>query len=1003
MNFKRKTFLKAAGVFATGFCLFRKNVFAGNSSSLFNGIAGEKQDAGVPGPASIFQRGTKTIYTSAKDELKYIGMPVGGICAGQLYLGGDGQLWHWDIFNEYISTGGSHYFDPLQPGSTSIQSFSITIDGKAEKPINKEGFKDISFRGEYPIGTIVYKDAGYPLEIKSEVFSPFIPLNIDDSSLPATIIKLTITNRSDKAVQGKLTGLIQNAVCNRSGQYFKGERMTKHIKEHDMSVLFCTASPQPENSQRRPTIVFANFEGNDYGDWHTDGVAFGNGPAHARAFMQHLSGFEGNGWVNTRATGGNAGGVPGKLRSPDFIIGRKFIRFLIGGKTHGKTCINLLAGNEVVRTATGKNDQYMDWFYWDVNDLTGKTAAIEIEAVADDSRGRINVDQIEFTDEETWGTMAEQHDFGTMAFATLNPQINDTRVGSGHPQPLNKTQTDGMSRHLFLPAGKEQTITFILSWHFPNLTDPGPGRYYATRFKDAYAVARYVATNFDRLATQTCCWCDTWYDSSLPYWFLDRTFANTSTLATSTAYRFVDGRFWGYEGVGSCPGTCTHVWHYEQAMGRLFPQLDINLRERTEYNPARGFGNDGQIAYRSDTTPHYAIDGQAGTILRTYRDHQMSADDLFLTRNWAAVRKSIQWLIDQDGTGNGILKQKQFNTLDAEWYGSIPWLSGLYLAALKAGEQMAKEVGDQKFAALCAKIASAGKINFVKTLYNGEYFEQVADAMHKDVVGSYNGCHIDQVMGQGWAFQVGLGRVLPQKETRQALTSIWKHNMVKDLGTYRKERKLAHWELMKDESGLLVCSWPKGEQMRVPGGFDGYFNECMNGFEYQVAGHMIWEGMIEEGFMIVNTINDRYHAAKRNPWNEIEAGDHYARSMASYGVFLAACGFEYNGPKRSIGFAPKVLPDNFKAAFTTSSGWGVFTQKRYQSKQVHSIGLKYGTLQLKSLAFEVKDNFKVKTVNVLIDMKKYRIRFKQEDNRLLILADDELMLHKNETMTIHLS
>ena len=84
----------------------------------------------------------------------------------------------------------------------------------------------------------------------------------------------------------------------------------------------------------------------------------------------------------------------------------------------------------------------------------------------------------------------------------------------------------------------------------------------------------------------------------------------------------------------------------------------------------------------------------------------------------------------------------------------------------------------------------------------------------------------------------------------------------------------------------------------------GYFNECMNGFEYQVAGHMIWEGMLTEGLAVTRMIHDRYHAARRNPWNEVECGDHYARSMASYGVFLAACGYEYHGPQRPSGFRP---------------------------------------------------------------------------------------------------
>ena len=110
-------------------------------------------------------------------------------------------------------------------------------------------------------------------------------------------------------------------------------------------------------------------------------------------------------------------------------------------------------------------------------------------------------------------------------------------------------------------------------------------------------------------------------------------------------------------------------------------------------------------------------------------------------------------------------------------------------------------------------------------------------------------------------------------------------------------------------------------------GFDYYFNECMNGFEYQAAGHMIWEGMVQEGLAVTRAIHDRYHPSRRNPWNEVECGDHYARSMASYGVFLAACGYEYHGPKRHLAFAPRLSPENFRAAFTTAEGWGTFSQK----------------------------------------------------------------------------
>ena len=112
------------------------------------------------------------------------------------------------------------------------------------------------------------------------------------------------------------------------------------------------------------------------------------------------------------------------------------------------------------------------------------------------------------------------------------------------------------------------------------------------------AVATYVAAELPRLESLTRLWRDTWYDSTLPHWFLDRTFANTSILATTTAHRFASGRFWGWEGIGCCEGTCTHVWHYAQAMGRIFPELERDQRERVDFGVGFEPGN-GVIRHRA--------------------------------------------------------------------------------------------------------------------------------------------------------------------------------------------------------------------------------------------------------------------------------------------------------------------------------------------------------------------------------------------------------------------
>jgi hypothetical protein len=170
-----------------------------------------------------------------------------------------------------------------------------------------------------------------------------------------------------------------------------------------------------------------------------------------------------------------------------------------------------------------------------------------------------------------------------------------------------------------------------------------------------------------------------------------------------------------------------------------------------------------------------------------------------------------------------------------------------------------------------------------------------------------------------------------------------------------------------------------------------YFNECMNGFEYQVAGHMIWEGLVQEGLAVTRAVHDRYSASRRNPYNEVECGDHYARSMASYGVYLAACGFEYHGPKAHIGFAPRLTPENFKAAFTSAEGWGTFSQNKQKAELV----LQYGKLRVKTLSLA-----KRKITKVIVNGQTAKFRQETKDDKVLVTLATEAVLSAGQRLEV---
>jgi uncharacterized protein (DUF608 family) len=994
--------------------------------------------------SSLTTRGERTIYRGA--DLEKIGMPIGGLFAGQIYLGGDGKLWHWDIFNQHTGTGADHYARPLRPSSPLEQGFAIRIRsaaGTQDRILDRSRWRDISFCGEYPIGFVEYREPESPVTVRLEAFSPFIPLNSDDSSMPATVLEFTVRNESPIPVEVEFAGWLQNAVCLFSGASRLGQRRNRIVRDPAFWLLECSAQEAPPAGKAsRPDILFEDFEQESYGDWTATGTAFGSRPAPLEKVPGYQGDLGGKGKrvVNTHAsapglTVEERDSATGTLTSRAFVVERNYINFLIGGGAHaGKTCMKLLVDDKVVLSATGKNNNHMEPLSWRVEPWLGKTARLQIVDQESGPWGNIGIDDIVFSDEprRPIGRLSEEKDFGTLGLALLEPRSEDSataliaeqdlpasafsaKTGGASQQatkPLDQKLVGALRRILKLGPNASGTATFVLSWHMPNLKLDRlpPGRHYATRFDSAHAVTRYLAANYKRLAAETRLWHQTWYDSTLPHWFLERTFLNTSILATSTCYRFADGRFYGWEGVGCCEGTCGHVWQYSHALARLFPELERVTREKVDFGLA--LRPDGAIHFRGEFNDIPAIDAQAGTILRALREHHMSPDNSFLKRNWPSIKRAMEWLIAKDGNGDGLIEGNQHNTLDTDWFGPVAWLSGLYLGALRAAEAMANETGDAEFAQKCRRILELGQQKLVSELFDGEYFSNKPDPGHLGAINSGSGCEIDQVFGQSWAFQVGLPRVLPKEQTVVALKSLWRYNFTPDVGPYRAAYKAGRWYAMPGEAGLLMCTFPRADwdyaqaKGKGPEWAAGYFNECMNGFEYQVAGHMLWEGLVTEGLAVTRAVHDRYHAARRNPWNEVECGDHYARSMASYGVFLAACGFEYHGPNGHLGFAPRMFATpqaalnapgteratRFKSAFTTAEGWGAYSEESSATDTNFKIELKWGKVRLETLALVVPNGFRKNSVRVRANGRAIRSSVTREGKRLNIALSQLLEL-----------
>ena len=334
-------------------------------------------------------------------------------------------------------------------------------------------------------------------------------------------------------------------------------------------------------------------------------------------------------------------------------------------------------------------------------------------------------------------------------------------------------------------------------------------------------MARQALADHDMLKVATFAFRDAMFDTTLPQHLVDAAAANISIIRGPTCFWTKDDTFYGYEGCGwggggCCPMNCNHVWNYEQTLAKVWPGLERKRRvTELDYNQRRDGGihhrvgvplkdpNNGQIA---------VADGQCGAVLKAYREHLQSADGKFLAEHWGKIKKAMNYAIAEwDSNRDGVMDKPQFNTYDAVIYGENTFISSLYLAALRAAEEMAKLSKDDAAAKKYRELFEKGSKKIAETLFDGEHYIQKADNLD---VGYGKGCLADQVVGQWSADFRTSATFCPTNRCKAALKAIFKHNMLWTQEGFQGTQRFREFADGKDK-GLLICSWPKGGR---PGG-----------------------------------------------------------------------------------------------------------------------------------------------------------------------------------------
>jgi len=1014
-------------------------------------------------PAAELDRWQRELFDHAPRRRYHSGthtdarMHLGGIGTGNIEIGVDGQFTTWQLFNT------------LRDGRVPLY-FAVKA-GKETKLLQTAGgpdwprIKEIVMQGEYPVATLQFGDPELPVELELTAFSPFVPLDTALSSQPLAVFLFRVHNPTARSQTVSLAAFMQNpvgydAAGDREGvthpnyganvnEFFKegrarglfmraeaGEEPTldqpvsvytltnlsglnapppdrpKELKvvildgqalfaaelsdlahtviwleepRADLSASFLRAvrdavqagatlvfcgkampllqvyasttggRPLPQ-VQSRPDVRFEDFD-RGYGNWKVQGEAFGKEPAHGTlANQQPVSGFLGRGLVNTYLGGDD---TAGKLISANYALS--------GGQSSrspgfGTVALATLAHSVTARTALD------DW-------------------------------------NDAWRQFAELGHFA--APAASNPNA---------PTPPGRSVNGALAATVRVPAGASVEVPFLVAWHYPNKYNAAGvwmGCHYATLWSDARAVIRDAAVGLATLREQTERFRGTFYDSTLPYWLLDSVTANAAIIRhIGVVFRIANGDIYGWEGSnGCCQPTCTHVWGYEQTLARLFPDLEKAMRHIDFKHQQR---EDGGVNNRTEvpSPPHPTgeqpfADGHASCILKAYREALNHPDESFFQEYWLHLKRGVEYLIARDaktsgGQPGGILQDDQWNTYDEALHGVTTFISGYYLAALRAGEEWARRLGDPATADRFHGIFEKGRDKLVELCWNGEYFQQhLPDYLSRPgEVGP--GCMADQLIGQWWAHQLGLGYLLPKEMVQSALSSIYRYNFKSDLtGWKHAPRAFAG---AKDK-GLIICTWPKGGR---PAHVMLYSDEVWTGIEYQVAAHLIYEGLIEEGFAIVKAARDRYDGIPRppiprNPWNEIECGGHYARAMSSWSLLLALSGYEYDGPGRILRVGPRHTPADFRCFFCAPEGWGSLAQKAATGMQRVEVTVQYGALRLQTLMVALVGNLKPAKTAVTAAGKIVPATFEVSEGRAIIQLAMETVVKAGETIAVLLT
>jgi non-lysosomal glucosylceramidase len=181
--------------------------------------------------------------TFSGKQLSLIAFPLGGIGTGSISLGGRGQLRDWEIYNRPDKARSPEYaFASIWIKSGDGKPITHVLEAELAPPYasadglgpaNAPGLSRLqgaTFTGEFPMAQIEFRDTRLPARVSLEAFSPFVPLDPENSGFPVAILRYRVRNTSTAQISASIAFSLDNPVGPRrpdSIRRAKGEKLNE--------------------------------------------------------------------------------------------------------------------------------------------------------------------------------------------------------------------------------------------------------------------------------------------------------------------------------------------------------------------------------------------------------------------------------------------------------------------------------------------------------------------------------------------------------------------------------------------------------------------------------------------------------------------------------------------------------------------------------------------------------------------------------------------------------